>query len=101
MTQYVTVESVSRDPVLRRERAQGNSFFPVQLIITTRKHDRQPYFSNQLAERDDHTYTHTYCSIDIMLTTTINSILPPVLSTCPLHTNSGCGKERRILIGPW
>ena len=28
-------------------------------------------------------------------------ILPPVLSVCPLHTNSGCGKERRILIGPW
>ena len=26
---------------------------------------------------------------------------PPVLSTCPLHTNNGCGKERRILIGPW
>ena len=26
---------------------------------------------------------------------------PPVLSTCPLHTNSGCGKERRISIGPW
>ena len=25
----------------------------------------------------------------------------PVLSTCPLHTISGCGKERRILIGPW
>ena len=24
-----------------------------------------------------------------------------LLSTCPLHTNSGCGKERRILIGPW
>ena len=23
----------------------------------------------------------------------------PVLSICPLHTNSGCGKERRILIG--
>ena len=31
-----------------------------------------------------HTYIHTL----------------PVLSTCPLHTNSGCGKERRILIGP-
>ena len=28
-------------------------------------------------------------------------LLPPVLSTCPLHTNSGCGKERRIIIGPW
>ena len=25
----------------------------------------------------------------------------PVLSTCPLHTISGCGQERRILIGPW
>ena len=24
----------------------------------------------------------------------------PVLSTCSLHTNSGCGKERRILIAP-
>ena len=23
------------------------------------------------------------------------------LSTCSLHTNNGCGKERRILIGPW
>ena len=27
--------------------------------------------------------------------------ISPVLSTCPLHTNSGCGKERQILIGPW
>ena len=27
--------------------------------------------------------------------------LKPVFSTCPLHTNSGYGKERRILIGPW
>ena len=26
---------------------------------------------------------------------------PPVLSACPLHTNSGCGKKRRISIGPW
>ena len=31
----------------------------------------------------------------------IGSWVSPVLSTCPLHTNSGCGKERRILIGPW
>ena len=28
-------------------------------------------------------------------------VLPPILSTCPLHTSSGCGKEKRILIGPW
>ena len=27
--------------------------------------------------------------------------IPPVLSTCSLHTISGCGKERRISIGPW
>ena len=26
--------------------------------------------------------------------------LPPVLSTFPPHTNSGCGKGRRILVGP-
>ena len=25
----------------------------------------------------------------------------PVLSTCLLHTYSGCGKERRIVIGLW
>ena len=24
-----------------------------------------------------------------------------ILSTCPRQINSGCGKERRILIGPW
>ena len=27
--------------------------------------------------------------------------LPPVLWTCPILTNSGCGKDRRILIGLW
>ena len=27
--------------------------------------------------------------------------LPPVFSTCPLHTNIRCGKERRMFIGPW
>ena len=38
----------------------------------------------------------------ISCTRTGLSSLTPVLSTCPLHTNSGCGKEsRRILIGPW
>ena len=25
----------------------------------------------------------------------------PRLSTCPLDTNSGCGKERHIITGPW
>ena len=31
----------------------------------------------------------------------IDGGLPPVVSTCPLQANSGCGKERRIYIGPW
>ena len=26
--------------------------------------------------------------------------ISPVLLTCPLYTNGGCGKERRIFIGP-
>ena len=29
------------------------------------------------------------------------TISPNILSTCPLHTNGECGKERRILFGPW
>ena len=24
-----------------------------------------------------------------------------ILLTCPFYTNGGCGKERRILTGPW
>ena len=27
--------------------------------------------------------------------------LAATLTTWPLHTNGGCGKERSILIGPW
>ena len=32
---------------------------------------------------------------------TYSRVAGMILSTCPLHTNSGCGKERRILICPW
>ena len=31
----------------------------------------------------------------------ISSANYSVLLTCPLHTSSGYGKERRILIAPW
>ena len=31
----------------------------------------------------------------------LRSIVLRYTSTCPLKTNSGRGKERRILIGPW
>ena len=51
--------------------------------------------------------TKSYATLQAMAHTNIKtfhqtSFTPsPVLSACPLHTNSGCGKERRILIGPW
>ena len=56
--------------------------------------------------------THNTSTMDAtifpLLTTSLFSLYiafksshhPPVLSSCPLQTNSGCGKERRILIGP-
>ena len=39
----------------------------------------------------------TVCTHFLQISTTDSSSV----STCTLHTNSGCGKERRILIGPW
>ena len=72
-----TVEPVSRDQILRRERGQKNIHFPCS---GDHEQDWQPYpVDPSLAICDEHTYIH-----------------PPVLSTCPLHTNSGYGKERRI-----
>ena len=72
-----TVEPVSRDQILRRERGQKNIHFPCS---GDHEQDWQPYpVDPSLAICDEHTYIH-----------------PPVLPTCPLHTNSGYGKERRI-----
>ena len=34
------------------------------------------------------------------VTNRCNHSRSPVLSTCPLHTNRDCGKEKRMLIGP-
>ena len=51
----------------------------------------------------DHNYTNAwatyvcYCTVLYCIAGTNNIIL----STCPLHTISGCGKEGRVLIGPW
>ena len=74
-----TAEPVSRDQILRRERGHGIFIFSVQL--TTSRISNLTRLILTLSICDD-LYT------------------PPVLSTCPLHTNSGRGKERRILIGP-
>ena len=44
----------------------------------------------------------TVFAVDFPARRLYNTIKSPVLSTCPLHTkSSGCGKERRISIGPW
>ena len=39
--------------------------------------------------------------VDNLVDTYRESSSYTVLSTCPPRTYSGCGKERRILIGPW
>ena len=70
-------EPVSRDQILRRERGQ------TILISRADEQDWEPYAVDTYSAIS---YDHTYNRL--------------ILSTCPLHTNSGCGKERRILIGP-
>ena len=50
-------------------------------------------------------HTHYWYEVDMLEVLANNycytSLISVPFSTCPLHTNSGCGKERRILIGPW
>ena len=43
-------------------------------------------------------------AFSVAVTRTAEPVMPiisPILLTCPLHANSGCGKEGRILIGSW
>ena len=83
LTRDGTAEPVSRDQILRRERGQGNIDFPCS---AEHEQDWQPYPVDPYScYTCDHTHLHTL----------------PVISTCPLHTISGCGKERKISIGPW
>ena len=56
-------------------------------------------FDRSMAELMCHRSFFSYK--DKTLNVWINHLYPPVLSTCPLYTNGGRGKERRILIGPW
>ena len=72
LTRDGTAELVSRDQILRHVRGQGNIHFTCS---ADHEQDWQPYLVDPYSAMcDDHTY---------------------------IHTNSGCGKERRILIGPW
>ena len=45
--------------------------------------------------------TFSFCSLFPVQQTTGGIGPRAVLSTYPLHTICGCGKERRTLIGPW
>ena len=54
------------------------------------------YTLTRIRLSDDHMTGYTLHSISYYII-----YISPVLSKYPLHTNSGCGKERRILIGPW
>ena len=73
LTRVGTAEPVSRDQILRHVRGQGNIHFPCS---ADHEQDWQPYpVDPYSAICDDHISIHTYI----------------------LHTNSGCGKERRFL----
>ena len=68
----------------------------IRTVLSTYHVDSESFSSGCCAFRRTHT------SADPIWLLCIRLALPPVLSTCPLHTtNSGCEKERRILIGPW
>ena len=57
--------------------------------------------------KEDHhsSFEHNLKSTRIRYSPGIDKLLLaisyPVFSTCPLHTNRWCGKERRVLIAPW
>ena len=74
LTRDRTAEPVSRDQYSGANGDREILIFPVQL--TPRRIGNLTRLILTLAIRDDHTHIHT-----------------PVLSTCPLHTNSGCGKR--------
>ena len=56
-------------------------------------------FAASKAEAPPNAIRHTSCEYEIKL---IDTMYSSILSTYPLHTNNdGCGKERRMFIGPW
>ena len=75
------------------------------------RHNRSPLVGHdvrrnleEIWKKSGRNPSNTIDSINTINTiNTINSVkrVEYYSCTCPLHTNSGCGKERRILIGPW
>ena len=96
LTRDGTAEPVSRDQILRREQRQRNIHFSCS--VTTSRIGNLAWLILTLAICDDHTYIHTR---KVLCLPNRPGIVTLLLSTCPLHTNSGWGKERRLLICPW
>ena len=93
LTRDGTAEPVSRDQILRHARGQGNINFPCS---ADHEQDWQPYLVDPYsAICDGYTYIHIHTLL------CENSIYQSINSMNPLPTNSGCGKERRILVGTW
>ena len=113
---------LSRDHILRRVRGMGIYIFPIQLTtsrignITRLIHTLSVmtihtyyciFFLWQIKERrlvnnDQIKHRYSYFYLSTWYSTYMSKEERNLaLSPCPLHTNSGCGKERRISIGPW
>ena len=103
LTRDGTAEPVSRDQILRHERGQGNIHFPCS---ADHEQDWQlysvdPYSCYMYVWLYIHTYYHGVKLAAKVTKTPQYAIFISHISTCARHTNSGCGKERRILFGLW
>ena len=77
LTRDGTAELVSRDQILRHAQGQGNNHFPCS---PDHEQDWQPYPADPYSAICDE-----------------RTVIYAIVSTCPLHTISGCGKrEARI-----
>ena len=68
LTRDGTAEPVSRDQILRHARGQGNVHLPCS---ADHEKDWQPYVDPYSAICDDHTYIHTYSTVDQLISKTI------------------------------
>ena len=71
-----------------------------------KRFDIFPFTGDDDAQKVDafiflNTLHHNIGSVDTQSAIVCDDHTKPVLATCSLHTNSGCGEERDILIGPW
>ena len=93
LTRDGTAGPVSRDQILRREREQGNGYFPCS---ADHEQDWQPYpvdpYSCYVC---DYTYMHNIFSLEDGLGT-VSVVLFPVYSTCYIFFVISCTSECRL-----